>query len=139
MTLPFSIGSIRAGEGPMAQTNPTCDSSGLLLSFYPIQTSVEDFCVFLSACFPFKLICRRCWWNKEFGMVARRKHSVRYPIAAILRPQFDWYQSFYENSNFNMPRRHPMAWDNIGVDAAPFGTSYSYSFLLDVDLYSLTI
>jgi hypothetical protein len=32
-----------------------------------------------------------------------------------------------------------MAWDNIGVDAAPFGTSYSYSFLLDVDLYSLTI
>jgi hypothetical protein len=40
MTLPFSIGSIRAGEGPMAQTNPTCDSSGLLLSFYPIQIFV---------------------------------------------------------------------------------------------------
>lgn len=80
-----------------------------------------------------------CMRQKEFGMVARRKHSVRYPIAAILRPPFSWYQSFYENSNFNMPRRHPMAWDNIGVDAAPFGTSYSYSFLLDVDLYSLTI
>jgi hypothetical protein len=43
MTLPFSIGSIRAGEGPMAQTNPTCDSSGLLLSFDPIQTSVFFF------------------------------------------------------------------------------------------------
>jgi hypothetical protein len=29
----------------MAQTNPTYDSSGLLLSFCPIQTSVEDLCV----------------------------------------------------------------------------------------------
>lgn len=82
MTLPFSIGSIRAGEGPMAQTNPTCDSSGLLLSFYPIQTSVEDFCVFLSV--PFQIympeMLVECMRQKEFGMVARRKHSVRYPI-----------------------------------------------------------
>jgi hypothetical protein len=100
-------------------------------------------CCFSFCLLPFQIdmpeMLVECMRQKEFGMVARRKHSVRYPIAAILRPPFYWYQSFYENSHFNMPRRHPMAWDNIGVDAAPFGTSYSYSFLLDVDLYSLTI